>query len=346
MKSLSPVFLMTLTCLIFCSATLSGLASEATPTPEASEALEATPTPEAWRLRYQFRAGQALRLQTRQTATLEAMAGENRKTDKSEVEHRQLMKVVSVDDDGRAHVTLQFEHVRMLSQTDDLPPSVFESSMKPEEIPTRYRETAARLKGPAVRFTLYPTGNGQQETSETPPTSGTSDGSRSAGSGTAGSSEKAQAGFLMPLPTEEVRIGDTWKDTQSVKVRVTKDINRKIEILRSFCLVSVENGIAQISFNSSITSPVTHPGVRAQLMQSTPRGTLSFDIARGVMLRKGWKFDQSVINAMGENTVVTSWGEFSEELMESENPPGADAQASAAVDASPVAEASPVASAR
>ena len=256
-------------------------------------------------LRYRFEPGQKLRYLTVQTATMDAAREDNKKSDRSEVEQRRLFTVEKIDDAGVAHIAMQFEFVRMQLQANGGEPVVFRSDMKPDEIPKMFQMTADRLRGSAARYQVLATGESNPAIEKVVKTSANTD-----------SGQKSEAGtFLMPMASDLIAVGDSWKDVQSVSVRVTDKINRKIEILRSFRLESVDGDLAKIKFTSSIISPIHSPSIRAQLIQSTPRGTLTFDIAQGAMVRKDLRFDQTVINGAGENTVVSSYGTYTEELL-------------------------------
>jgi hypothetical protein len=120
----------------------------------------------------------------------------------------------------------------------------------------------------------------------------------------------------MPLPENPVAVDDTWRETLPVNVRVTAEISRQINILRTFRLESVENGMAVISFRSSVEAAVKTPTMRAQLIKATPKGTLTFDIDRGVMVKRELRYDETVLNAIGPNSVVLCNGTSTEELLE------------------------------
>ena len=120
----------------------------------------------------------------------------------------------------------------------------------------------------------------------------------------------------MTLPEHSVRIGDTWKETVNVPVRVTKEINRQVPILRTFRLDAVDNGIATISFRASIETPIKGASVRSQLIQATPRGTISFDIERGIMLRRLMRYNETVLGALGNESVLSSVGTNTETLLD------------------------------
>lgn len=122
--------------------------------------------------------------------------------------------------------------------------------------------------------------------------------------------------FLMPLPEHAVAVSETWREVIPVNVRVTEEISRKINILRTFRLESVEGNIATISFRSSVEAAVKSPTMRSQLIKATPKGTLTIDIERGVMLKREIRYDETVLNAIGQNSVVLCNGSSTEVLMD------------------------------
>jgi hypothetical protein len=261
--------------------------------------------PQRWLLRYQFRDGQQLRYVSDQESTVDAQAGGARKTDVSKVKQQRLFTVNEVTDEEVAHLVMQFEHVRMQIQSDDKPPVVFDTSMAADEVPKLFQQAAHRLGGSAAKYRLTTTG--------LTASSGDSD--------SAVETEFVDANsFLIPLPEAEVAIGDTWKVESKVKVRVTAEISRHVVILRTFRLKDVRDGIASISFDSSVMSRTPSVTVRAQLIQATPKGDVEFDIERGLMLKREIRFDQTVLGALGPQTVLASWGKTTERLLDTPEP--------------------------
>jgi len=273
------------------------------------ESVTATEPEETYVLRYQFSDGQQLRYRSEQESTVDAQAEGARKTDVSKVEQQRLFTVNDVTDEGIAHLVMQFEHVRMQIQSDDKPPVVFDTTMKPSEIPRLFQQAAHRLKGSAARYKL--TATGKVATEETDAAEVESDDK---------TPENDASTFLIPLPAEAVAIGDTWKSESTVTVRVTAEISRDVVILQTFRLKDVQDGIATISFHSSVKSKTPSVTVRAQLIQASPRGVVEFDIERGLMLTREIKFDETVLGALGPRTVLASWGKTRERLLESPEP--------------------------
>ena len=298
----------------------------------------ASPT---WTLRYKFVPDQTLRYRNTENVTLDAMLGEIHKVDVTSIEQRRIFTVATVDDAGAARLTMQYEFVGMRVQTDDYEPVVFDTTMQPDDIPPAFRNTARQLKGSAPRFWISTLGSALQKSEsaegyapaekavaqagnvivgDKPSIPATADVQQAVANSTPKSAEGSESSnavtFLMPLPENPVAVGDTWREMIPVNVRVTEEISRQINILRTFRLESVENGIATISFRSSVEAAVKSPTMRSQLIKATPKGTLTLDIERGVMVKREIRYDETVLNAIGANSVVLCHGKSTEELLE------------------------------
>jgi len=302
-----------------------------------AEAVE-SPT---WTLRYNFVPDQKLRYRNTENVTLDAMLGEIRKVDVTSIQQRRVFTVATVNDAGAARLSMQYEFVGMRVQTNDYEPVLFDTSMPQDKIPPAFRNTARQLKGSAPRFWISTLGSALQESEsaegyapaekaiaqagnvivgDKPSIPATADVQQAVANSTPKSAEASEASnavtFLMPLPENAVAVGDTWRELIPVNVRVTEEISRQINILRTFRLESVENGIATISFRSSVEAAVKSPTMRSQLIKATPKGTLTLDIERGVMLKREIRYDETVLNAIGPNSVVLCHGKSTEELLE------------------------------
>ncbi len=301
-----------------------------------------------WTLRYKFAPGQTLRYRNTENVTLDAMLGENRKVDVTSIEQRRVFTVATVDEAGAARLTMQYEFVGMRLQTNEYEPVIFDTTMLQDDIPPAFRNTARQLKGSAPHFWISKLGCALQEsdsaagyapaekavaqagnvivgakpsapaTSNVQPAvarSNTTTETLSTPNATPSGSSNAVT-FLMPLPEKPIAAGDTWRELIPVNVRVTEEISRQINILRTFRLESVEDNIATISFRSSVEAAVKSPTMRSQLIKATPKGTLTFDIVRGVMIKRELRYDETVLNAIGADSVVLCHGKSTEDLLE------------------------------
>ncbi len=311
--------------------------------PQATDAV-AAPEAQTWLFRYKFNEGQKLRYQTTQDMTLKATRGEARRIDLSELKQRRLFTVLSIEENGTARIAMQFESVWMRSKIDDNEAVEFNSSMKPAAVPAAFRQVAHELKGSAPRYwlsttgiSMYPVAKNSQDSN--PPTK-VDQASETVINLVEGEtpdnkiqlvakSDHAQTqqeqknladpgSFLMTLPDGEIKVGDTWKETINIPVRLQTEVNIQVPILRTFRLESVENGIAKITFRCSAQSQVRNATVASQLIQATPRGTITFDIDRGLMLRREMRYDESVFGALGAESLLTSVGKNIEEYIEAD----------------------------
>lgn len=309
---------------------------------------------QTWTLRYKFLPGQQLRYKNTENVTLDAMQGELHKVDVTSFEQRRVFTVNSVDEAGSAKLAMQYEFVRMQRQTNEFPPVVFDTNMEAKDVPPEFKNTARELKGSAPKFWISSLGAALQESDtiegyrlatkpvaqagnvivgDKPASAGRGDVQQAiAESSTttkeaaltekSGTEKTVKSGtanavtFLMPLPEHPVAVNETWREVIPVNVRVTEEISRKINILRTFRLESAEDGIATISFRSSVEAAVKSPTMRSQLIKATPKGTLTIDIERGVMLKREIRYDETVLDAIGQNSVVLCNGSSLEVLMD------------------------------
>lgn len=294
-----------------------------------------------WELRYKFREGQTLRYETKQKMTLEAQMGAKKAVDISELKQRRVFTVQSVDERGAARIAMQFESVWMKKTTDDQPSQEFDSSMKAADVPMAFRQVAHQLRGSAARYWIDSTGNSMfaaesQKARRAAMSEGDGGGNVirlvegnsgkdaielpvQAATHNDGIKEAADPGsFLMMLPELKVRIGDSWKETIRLPVRLNNDINMEVPVLRAFRLESVDGDIATISFRCSLQAPVKNVTALAQLIQATPRGTIRLDIARGVMISRDMRYDETVFHALGPESLLTSVGNNFEQLIDDE----------------------------
>lgn len=268
------------------------------PTDQSSSAVE----PEAdaaprWVLKYRFREGEVLRYQTSQQVTQQAVAPAGRKTDISKVQQRRTFTVTDVLENGHAKAAMQFDFVRMECQTDDNDPIVYESSMPADQVPRQFRSVAKGLSGAAPEFNLQVSGTPLTE------------------DGIEDVAESGGACFMIPLPDHAVKVGDYWSSKIAVKVRLAPGVLRKLNLQRSYRLKQVKDGIAEISFFTSVETPVKSPNVKALLLQATPKGKIRFDIEQGRVLERELSFDNYVLGAIGPNTMLSAQGRTTEVLL-------------------------------
>jgi hypothetical protein len=262
-------------------------------------AVESDASTEKYSLRYRFRKGDVIRYETTRVGELRIAVGTQSKSDVSRVKQVRRFEVKSVDESGAADLLMRFEFVEMSLQTNDGEPIVFRSNMSPEEIPRCFARVASKLTDAAPHFTVLPTGAPLNDDGEL----------------LRPKEEEQETRLMLPLPVEPVAIGETWKYYNTVKVRLSEDVNRGIRLLTSCRLRSVKDGVARISFQTSSVSHVKTPAVKALLIEAFPKGHVMFDLEAGRIVRRVIRNDNSVYGVHGPGSVLTTSAESIEALL-------------------------------
>jgi hypothetical protein len=261
--------------------------------------------------------------------------------DVSEVKQTRKFTVQDVRTSGDAELSMQFEHVWMRKLVDDGAPLDFDSSMKTSEVPETFRGVAHSLRGTAPRFYLTPLGQTSArsevrqavaaESRPSLPSPVENDGNGEAPGNSAAAVQQASAGngsqpkdpgsFLMLLPATPVKVGDTWKEEIPLTVRAGVDSTLQVTILRTYRLDKLSSEAAHVSFRSSLRSPSRSTVIHSQLIQATPSGSFIFDIHRGLMLSREFRYSETVIGALGAESLLSSFGTQTEVLLPNEQTP-------------------------
>ncbi|MEY3226817.1 MAG: hypothetical protein RLZZ536_1436 [Planctomycetota bacterium] len=307
-----------------------GATSQSAPAVTATVAAAA----QTWSLKYQFHQGQQLRYQSRQQMTLEAQVGENHRVDVSQV--RQVRRYSVSDTNGDlTKLSMQFEDVWMQRQVDQEPAVEFRSSMKAGEVPEVFKNVAHSLRGAAPVFRVTGTGRSvasavgtakdlKSLASPVDPAADSADSDASTTVVTARDAASDPGSFLMLLPDAPVCIGGTWKEEFQVQVRGGENLQLPVQILRTYRLENVENGIARVTFRSSVRTPLRGTVIRSQLIQATPSGSFLLDISRGLMVQREFRWNETVIGALGPESILSSHGTQTDELLQAAAEPAAN----------------------
>lgn len=265
-------------------------------------------SPQKWTLAYKFEPGQTVYYEVHQKMEMHTEFNEAKQTQKNDVWERKHYRVVNVEADGTAELETVIDQVKMKAETGDRTID-YDSTIPDSDVPHAFSGIVRSIGKPQVRVRMSP--QGKLVTL-----------SRVNSEGKAGPKVSANAvpandpshNFLVTFPAEPVAIGATWSEELTVKVVVTKEIQREIKLLRTFELSSVENNIATLKVATSIKSRVNNPAILTQLIQRTPSGTVTFDVTNGRIASRDMKTDKSVVNGLGANTVFRAVSHRTEKL--------------------------------
>jgi len=164
-------------------------------------------------------------------------------------------------------------------------------------VPKRFQPVAESVGKPKVRVRYKPNG----EVEEVLPVDGKKEDLNP---------DTSSYGFLVRLPDKPVSIGESWNDDFVVQVSPEPDLSRElrmdVDIRRTYTLTKVEDGVARITFRTSVKKPIHEPIIKAQLISRSLAGTVDFELKRGLILKWASAGSGQVFDPYGSGTMLES----------------------------------------
>lgn len=132
--------------------------------------------------------------------------------------------------------------------------------------------------------------------------------------------------LTVPFPAEPVKAGASWSIPNEVRVTLEGGTVKKVATRQKYKLEKVEAGVATISVETQVLTPVNDPKVQSQLVQRLQKGTIKFDIEAGRLIHKQMDLDESVFGFNGPESHMQYLARFTEEPV---TPSGATAKTEA-----------------
>lgn len=224
-------------------------------------------------LRYKFTPNEFVHYNVDSLNKIEVQLNQNVEKTKNTTNTLKHYRVIWVDEEGNGTLETMIDRVQMSVQFDNKVPATFDSK-QPKEKDLKQFEKIRGTIGKPSRIVFSPLG--KIVTKE-------------------GQPEAKNSGFLIPLPENQVKIGDSWKEEYDVEVSVGKTLRKKVPIHRIFTLASVEDQIAVITFKTKILLRLNDPKLGLQLIQKTPSGTIKLDLDRGIIISQDVSLDKAQV---------------------------------------------------
>ena len=250
-----------------------------------------------YELRYKFRQDETLRWEVNHLVTVEtAIQGT---TQKAETGSRstKTWRIISVDTEGNAVFVHSVEDVDMWQRVTGRQEIRYNSSTD-DKVPPEYENVAASVGVPLSTITLSTVGEVIERNDRK------------------GSKQEQHAIVTMPFPGHPVRIQDQWETPYVIPVRTPNGTLINIQARQVFRLEKVVAGLATISLDTEVLSPVKDPRIRAQLVQRLLGGTIKFDIDAGCVRRQRMELKESVLAFSGAESSMDYKARFTEDLVE------------------------------
>jgi hypothetical protein len=119
--------------------------------------------------------------------------------------------------------------------------------------------------------------------------------------------------LTIPLPPQRVKVGAKWSIPDEIKLKQENGQIKKVNTVQVYRLEKVETGVATISLETQVLTPLNDPKLRSDLVQRLQRGTIKFDIDTGHLLHKQLDMSETVLGFNGADSRMEFLARFTEE---------------------------------
>lgn len=251
---------------------------------------------EKYTLRYKLHQGEEIRTRVSQLATIETTISGSSQTTQMISLSTKLWRIKSVDAAGKITFEHVVEDVDMRNEMSGRQ-EVHYNSRTDKKAPPGYEDVAKSLNTPLAVVTIDPEGNVLAREEKHRP-----------------AIDASGSVLVMPLPKEAVAIGYVWMLPGEVTVPLEDGSVKTIQTRQRYELEEVKDGIATISVETQILTPVSNPKIRSQLIQRLWKGHIRFDIDAGRMVSQRTDLDERVLSFAGPESSMHYVARFTEEV--------------------------------
>jgi len=262
-----------------------------------SSASPKSATGETYSLRYKLRKGEEIRTKVSQLATIETTISGSTQTTQMISLSTKLWRIKSVDTSGKITFEHLVENVDMRNEMSGRQ-EVHYNSQTDKAAPPGYEDVAKSLNTPLAVVSMDTAGTVLSRDEKHRP-----------------AIDASGSVLVMPLPKEAVAIGYVWMLPGEVNVPLEDGSVKTIQTRQRYELEEVKDGIATISVETQILTPVSNPKIRSQLIQRLWKGHIRFDIDAGRMISQRTDLDERVLSFSGPESSMHYVARFTEEMV-------------------------------
>lgn len=273
-------------------------------TTERASALDAAKkklTDHSYRLQYKFTPEDVVRTKVVHLVAIETKIRGVTETAKTRSVSTKAWKVADVDEDGNTTFTYVVEKVSMWQQVAGRQEVRYDST-KDEKAPPEYQHVAESVGVPMATVTIAPNGEIVNR-------------------------EKARPQFnpgigelTIRLPDQAIKAGTKWTTTGELPVRPRPNMPvKRVKIRQLYTLEKVQSGLATISVETQVLTPVNDPAIESQLVQRMKKGEIKFDVDAGRVISQQMDIDETVIGFSGPDSIMKYLARHTEEKVKEDS---------------------------
>jgi hypothetical protein len=251
---------------------------------------------EKYTLAYKFTPGEEVRTRVVQQSTVDTKIKGVVSIARSRSISTKVWKIIAVDTKGNITLENSVADVDMWQSVTDKPEIKY-NSRTDKSPPLGYQYVADSIGKPLATVTITPAGKPIERKSD----------QREVNTGL--------GELAMPLPGGPIKEGDTWETPEDIRLKIDEQ-NMVIKVRQFYCLVLVQTGVATISVETQVLTPVRDPKILSQLVQRMQKGTIKFDIDAGRLISKQMDLDQSILGFNGPESHMNYLSRTTEEPVE------------------------------
>lgn len=262
-------------------------------------------------LAYKLTAGDEIRTKVLHLVTVDTEIKKVSQTAKTRSISSKLWTITSVDEAGTATFVHSVEHVEMWQGVSGRQEVKFDSRTD-KSAPPGYEHVMQSVGIPLATITMDKYGRVLSRKDAQP------------------QFNPGIGELSIPLPAQPVRVGQRWSIPDEIKVKLDDGTVKKISTRQVYRLDSVMTGVATISVETQVLTPVNDPKIQSQLVQRMQKGLIKFDVDAGKLIYKQMDLNEQVIGFNGPDSVMKYLARFTEEPAQADSPASSNATAEAA----------------
>ena len=247
-------------------------------------------------LAYKFTPGEEVRTRVTQVSTVDTKIKGEISIARSRSISTKVWKITEVDSQGNITLENSVADADMWQSVTGKPEIKY-NSRTDKSPPLGYQYIADSIGKPLATLTISPAGKLMDRHGDAPQlNTGLGD-------------------IAVPLPEGAVKEGDTWETPEDIRLKID-EVNMVIKVRQLYRLVLVQTGVATISVETQVLTPVRDPKVLSQLVQRMQKGTIKFDIDAGRLLHRQMDLDESILGFSGPESHMNYLSRTTEEPVE------------------------------
>jgi hypothetical protein len=273
------------------------LADEAAP--HAKVAVEPASPPAdktKYELRYKCSLGDVWRYEQSHKAAIRSTIDQTTQAAQTKTDSLRSWKITDVLPDGAIEFMIVVEKVHMVNQLPDKDPTEYNSE-RDKTPPPGFEDAARSIGVPISVVRMTPQGKVlRRETRIKRP------------------GPEDEGPLTVLLPEQPAAIGDTWDEPFDLTVLMKTGGTKGIQTRRHYQLTNVENGIATITIDYQVLTPID-AHIESQIVQRLMNGEVRFDIEAGRVVSQKMEIDRRILGFAGPTSSMQYVVRLEEKLL-------------------------------